>query len=143
MKRLFLATALWLAPFAAYGQGATNAFSPTQASSTAGMTVKVTTNGATSVASSITFTSAIQASRILVCNAGTNAAGGDPGTGVVAFARLSKEATPTAAATDVPVMVNACIVVMNPVPAGKLGIAVVSTGTTNVDVFFTPIEGGF
>jgi hypothetical protein len=142
MRRLLAITCLCLWPSVAEAQVGLP-MTPVQASATAGLTTKLTTNGSTSVPGSITFTSAIQASRILVCNGGTNAAGGDPGTGVVAFVRMSKEATPTAAATDVPVMPGQCIVLMNPVPAGKLGIAVVSSGTTNDDILFTPIEGGF
>jgi hypothetical protein len=34
------------------------------------------------------------------------------------------------------------IIVQNPVTNGTSGIAVLSSGTTNVDVFFTPGEGG-
>lgn len=116
---------------------------PVQANATTGKTVKLTTNGATSVPGSLTLTATIQAPAILVTNGGTNAAGGDPGTGVLAFVRISKEATPTAASTDLPLLPGQSIIVQNPVSNGVVGLAVVSSGTTNVDIFFTPIQGGF
>lgn len=116
-------------------------FTPSQASSTAGRTTKLTTNGTTSVPGSIDCTT-INATNIRIYNGGTNAAGGDPGTGVVAFVRLSGEATPQATSADIPLGPGQAIVVPNPTPNAKLGIAVVSSGTTNVDIFFTPGEGG-
>lgn len=115
-------------------------FSPTSGA-TVGNTVKLTTNGATSVAGTINCKTQ-PANVILVTNAGTNAVGGDPGTGVTVFVRISGEAAPTAAATDVPVLPGTSRIFQNPVTAGTVGIAVVSSGTTNVDVFFTPGEGG-
>src|SRR6185503_15661064 len=111
-------------------------FSPTTGA-TAGKTVKVTTNGATSVASSLDCTAA-PANNILITNGGTNAAGGDPGTGVLAFVRVTGEATPTATAADLPLLPGHTIVIANPVSNGKAGLAVLSSGTTNVDIFFTP-----
>lgn len=110
---------------------------------TAGKTVKLTTNGATSVPGTLDCTSN-PANQVLVTNGGTNAAGGDPGTGVVAFVRMSAElqASITAAATDVPILPGQTRMFQNPVPNGKTGLAIVSSGTTNVDIFFTPCEGG-
>lgn len=117
-------------------------FAPLQASASAGKTVKVTTNGGTSVPSTLTCDTNRRGSSIRITNAGTSAAGGAPGTGVVAFVRLSAEATPVATAADIPVAPGQTIVLPNPVPEGVCGIAVLSTGTTNVDLYFTPGEGG-
>lgn len=139
---LYLSIAIGAGLSPAQAQRVTSPITPVQASPTAGKTVKITTNGVTSVPSTLTLTATIQASRILVTNSGTNAAGGDPGTGVVAFIRVSGEAVPVAAATDVPLAPGQSIILLNPVPAGVVGLAVVSSGTTNVDIFFTPIEGG-
>jgi hypothetical protein len=112
-------------------------FSPVQASSTAGAGVKVTANNTpTSVASSITLTAPIEANAILITNAGTNSGG----TGVTVFARISAEATPTATNADIPVGVGQSVIVQNPVPTGRLGIAVLSSTTTANDVYFTPVE---
>lgn len=114
-------------------------FSPVQASSTAGAGVKVTANSSpTSVASSITLTAPLEANAILITNTGTNGAG----TGVVVFARVSAEPQASIAATnaDVPVGVGQSVLVQNPVPTGKLGIAVLSSATTANDVYFTPVE---
>ena len=62
-------------------------FTPLQASATAGKTVKVTGNATpTSVSGSLVLTSTLQANNIRIYNAGT----------VLAFVRLSGEATPTA-----------------------------------------------
>lgn len=118
-------------------------FAPLQASITVGKTVKLTTNGATSVPGTLDCTGS-WANNILVTNGGTNAAGGDPGTGVVVFVRMSPELQASIAATaaDVPILPGQSRVFQNPVANGKAGLAVVSSGTTNVDVFFTPGEGG-
>lgn len=115
-------------------------FSPTTGA-TAGKTVKLTTNGTTSVPGSVDC-SVARANNILVTNGGTNAAGGDPGTGVIAFVRMTRETTPVATAADVPILPGQSKVFANPNPEGVTGLAVISSGTTNVDVFFTPGEGG-
>lgn len=115
-------------------------FTPTTGA-TAGNTVKLTTNGATSVAGTLNCTTN-QANCILITNGGTNAAGGDPGTGVVAFVRVTREATPTATAADLPILPGQTRVIANPNSQGISGLAVLSSGTTNVDIFFTPGEGG-
>lgn len=114
---------------------------PLQASATAGKTVKLTTNGSTSVAGTLVCSATLEGPYILVTSGGTNAAGGDPGTGVLAFVRISAEATPTATAADYPLLPGQTAILQNPVPNGTAGIAVLSTGTTNVDIFFTPIAG--
>jgi hypothetical protein len=115
-------------------------FTPTS-QPTVGNTVKLTTNGATSVAGTIDCRSQ-PANTVLVTNGGTPAAGGDPGTGVVVFVRMSAEATPVATSADVPVLPGTSRIFANPVVNGISGIAVVSSGTTNCDVYFTPCEGG-
>lgn len=117
-------------------------FTPLQASATAGKTVKLTTNGSTSVPGSLVCTPTQRANNIRIYNGGTNAAGGDPGTGVMAYVRLSGETTPVATAADIPLGPNQSIIVQNPVAEGTAGLAVLSSGTTNVDIFFTPGEGG-
>jgi hypothetical protein len=118
-------------------------FTPLQASATVGKTVKLTTNGAASVAGTLDCTG-FWANSILVTNGGTSAAGGDPGTGVVAFVRMSPEpqASIVATAADVPILPGQSRIFQNPVAQGKTGLAVLSSGTTNVDVLFTPGEGG-
>lgn len=119
---------------------ATAIFAPLQASATAGATVKLTSVSATNVKGTITINAPFEANAILVTNAGTNAAGGDPGTGTVVFVRISAEASPTAAATDVPLLPGQNVTLSNPVPTGTVGIAIKGSGTTANDVFFTPIE---
>jgi len=136
LKRLLVVALL----FSAVPSFAAEPFTPTTGA-TSGKTIKLTTNGSTSVAGNIDCTLA-PANNIRIVNAGTNAAGGDPGTGVTVFVRITAEATPTATAADIPISPGTSIIVQNPVASGKSGIAVVSTGTTNVDVFFTPGEGG-
>lgn len=103
-------------------------FSPTTAA-TAGKTIKVTgNNNPTSVAGTLTTTAAV----IRVFNSGA----------ATVFVRISAEATPTAAATDVPVGPGRSITMQNPAIAGAAGLAVLSSTATTNDVFFTPGEGG-
>lgn len=119
-------------------------FAPLQASTTAGKTVKLTANATpTSVAGTLDCTG-FWANAILVTNGGTSAAGGDPGTGVVVFVRVSPEPQASIAATaaDVPIAPGQSRVFQNPVANGKTGLAVLASGTTASDIFFTPGEGG-
>jgi hypothetical protein len=109
---------------------------PLQASATAGAGVKVTTVSASNVTSSITINAPEEANGILVTNAGT--ASGTAGT--LIFARVSAEASPTATSADVPVGFNQSVLLQNPVPVGKVGIAVKGVSSTANDVYFTPVE---
>ena len=105
---------------------------------TLGNTVKVVADATpASVSGSLTSTNKYAPS-ILVTNAGTTSGG----TGTIVFVRVSSQATPTAAATDTPVLLNKSIVIANPVPNGVCGIAVKSISATANDVYFTPGQGG-
>jgi len=108
-------------------------FAALQASATAGATVKVTGNATpTSVPGTLVLTATKQANNIRVYNAGT----------VLAYVRLSGEATPAATAADIPVAAGTAVIVENPVQQGTVGLAVLSSATTAADVYFTPGEGG-
>lgn len=108
-------------------------FSPVQASTTAGAGVKVTANNTpTSVAGTLTGTSVKPMDNIVIANFGT----------VGIFARVSAETTPTATLADIPIPSGMAVVVQNPVPTGACGLAVLSSTTTAVDVFFCPGIGG-
>lgn len=119
---------------------ATPIIAPLQANATTGASIKVTSVTASNVRSSITINAPEEANAILVTNAGTNAAGGDPGTGTTVFVRISAEAAPTATSADVPVLPGSSVIVANPVPQGVVGIAIKGSGTTANDLFFTPVE---
>lgn len=56
--------------------------------------------------------------------------------------RMSSEATPTATQNDIPMMPNAVRLFANPMPAGKLGVAVTISISTSQFVYFTPGQGG-
>lgn len=103
-------------------------FQPNNASSTVGATVKVTAN---TQAASLVDCRSIPASSIQVTNASA----------VLVFVRMSAEATPTAAATDLPIMNGDTKVFGNPVSLGLLGVAVLSS-SGSADVYFTPGNGG-
>jgi hypothetical protein len=111
----------------------TNAFSP-QTGATAGKTVKVTANNTpTSVAGTVDSTG-LEGAVLRIYNAGT----------VLVFVRSSSEAQASIAATaaDIPLAAGASILIQNPQPAGKTGVAVLSSTTTSCDVYFTPGVGG-
>src|SRR5258706_289229 len=106
-------------------------FSPTSGA-TVGKTVKVTGNATpTSVSGSVDCTAA-PANNIMVTNNGT----------VIGFVRMSGEASPTATAADIPIPAGQSRIFANPVPNGKTGVAVLSSTTTAIDVYFTPGDGG-
>lgn len=99
---------------------------------TVGKTVKVTANNTpTSVSGSVDSTGS-WAPSILVANTGS----------VIVFVRMSSEATPVATAADVPVASGTVRIFTNPVPAGKLGVAVLSSTASTNDMYFTPGNGG-
>jgi hypothetical protein len=109
-------------------------FTPLQAANgTAGLTVKVTANATpTSVSGSLALTSVLNANNIRVYNSGTK----------LVFVRVSAEATPSAAATDIPLGPGEVRIVQSPVSNGTVGLAALSSTTTACDVYFTPGEGG-
>lgn len=127
MKRTLAALSLML--WASTALADTNLpFSPLNGA-TAGKTVVVAANATpTSVAGTITA----NASNILVTNGGS----------VLAFVRVSAEATPTATSADIPVPPNTSILIENPNQPGATGLAAISSATTAVNVYFTPGEGG-
>lgn len=135
MKHLLVSVAalsLLVAPVEALAEGGVP-FTPLQASSTAGKSVKVTGNATpSSVAGTLTLTPQLQANNILVTNAGS----------VLVFVRVSAEATPTATNADIPLAAGQSRIIQNPVQQGTVGLAVLSSTTTAADVYFTPGEGG-
>lgn len=105
---------------------------PNQASATVGATVTISTGAnTTSVNGSITSTG-LWTSNIRVTN----------GNSVLVFVRVSTEAAPTAAATDIPLAAGASIMLQNPAPNGIAGVAAVNVSGTAGKIYFTPCEGG-
>lgn len=106
-------------------------FSPVTGATT-GKTVKVTGNATpTSVSGTVDCTNN-PASNIRILNAGT----------VSGFVRASTEPTPTATNKDIPIAGGQALSIANPNPTGKTGVAVLSSTTTAIDVYFVPCEGG-
>jgi len=106
-------------------------FTPTTGP-TAGNTVTITTGANTTSVSGTISNTANPASNILVTNGNT----------VLVFVRITQEAAPTAAATDVPIPAGASRIFMNPATFGVTGIAAVNVSGTAGKVYFTPGEGG-
>lgn len=106
-------------------------FAPSSGASV-GKTIAVTT-GATVVSAAGTLTCTnLLATQILVTNSGT----------VAAFVRLSSESPPVATTGDVPFAAGASRILVNPVPNGLLGLAVIPASGVAVTVYFTPGIGG-
>lgn len=99
-------------------------FSPCS-SATVGKTVKITgSNAPASVSGTLLGTG----TSVLVVNAGS----------VLAFVRISAQATPVATAADIPVLPGAVLIVGNPVSdLTAPNAAVLSSTTTACDVYFT------
>jgi len=57
------------------------------------------------------------------------------------FVRMSPEATPTATATDIPMLPTSVRLFANAEPNSKLGLAVIASVTTAI-VYFSPGQGG-
>jgi hypothetical protein len=73
------------------------------------------------------------ATTIMVVN---NIAAGTP-----VWIRMSAEATPVATSSDILIPPQVPVIFANPVPGGKLGLAVIANATGN-SVYFTPGNGG-
>lgn len=112
------------------------AFEPFQANvvaSLTGRTVTIATGATnTSVPGTLDSTTAYSPT-VSVTNAGPN----------VAWIRMSSEATPVATSSDTPMVGNTIRLFANPIPNGKLGIAVIVSVTSSANtVYFVPGEGG-
>lgn len=112
------------------------AFEPFEANvvaSVAGKTVAIATGATNTSVSGTLDSTAAYSPTILITNAGPN----------IAWIRMSTEATPTATSADTPMPGNSVRLFANPVPLGKLGLAVIVSVTSSANtVFFTPGEGG-
>lgn len=111
-------------------------FEPHVKSGVAGLSVSISAQ-TTSVSTTINSGSA-ETTAILVSVIGP--------TGVIAYVRMSSEATPTATVTDVPLPCNPNGLIRlfaSPVTVGTIGLAVIVTITSSpVTVWFTPGQGG-
>jgi hypothetical protein len=105
---------------------------PIQANATTGATVTLTTGANTTSVSSTISNTVLWASNIRVTNGNT----------VLVFVRVSIEAAPTAAATDIPLAAGGSILLQNPASSGVTGIAAVNVSGTAGKIYFTPCEGG-
>jgi hypothetical protein len=112
---------------------ATLPFEPNIVTAVVGKTVAIATGATnTSVSGTVDSTGGFAPS-ILVTNQGPN----------LAWVRMSAETTPTATGTDTPMLGNSVKLFGNPVPTGKLGVAVIVSVTTSANtVFFTIGQGG-
>jgi len=105
---------------------------PIQASATVGAGVTLTTAADTTSVNSTISGATHWANNIRVTN----------GNSVLVFVRVSTEAAPTAAVTDIPLAAGASILLQNPAPGGVTGVAAVNVSATGGKVYFTPCEGG-
>ncbi len=106
---------------------------PIQANTTTGAAVTLTTGADTTSVASTISSATHWANNIRVTNGNT----------VLVFVRVSIEAAPTAAATDIPLAAGASIMLQNPAPNGVAGIAAVNVSGTAGKIYFMPCEGGF
>ena len=110
------------------------AFTPFQVitASASGKTVLIQTSaGGSSVAGTLDSTGGYAPS-VLVINRGANDV----------WIRMSSEATPTATQNDIPMFGNTVRLFANPMPTGKLGIAVLISVSTSQVVSFVPGTAG-
>ena len=110
-------------------------FEPFEAASTAttGKTVVVISGSSGASISSTVDSTGKNNQTIYVVNQGPN----------MSWVRMSAEAPPTAAQTDIPMLGNSVYLFTNPVPNGALGVAVTVSVTTSPNVvWFTPGQGG-
>jgi len=99
---------------------------------TSGLTISVQTSAAGSSISTVLDSTNTYAPHLQVSNLGTS----------TVWIRMSAEATPSASQADTPVLGNTVRLFVNPVPTGKLGIAVTVSVSTSQFVYFTPGQGG-
>jgi len=97
-----------------------------------GKTISIQTSAAGSSIAGVLDSTGSYAPHVQIANAGSN----------WVWCRFTTEAVPTATQADTPLAPNSVRLYINPVPAGKLGIAVLISVSTSQLVYFTPGQGG-
>ncbi|SRR6266436_5295395 len=100
--------------------------------SVGGKTIAIQTSASGSSIAGVLDTTAAYSPHIQIANAGTS----------WAWCRMSSEAAPTATQSDLPLAPNSVRIYANPVPNGKLGIAVLVSVSSSQFVYFSPGQGG-
>ncbi len=106
-------------------------FQPNVTGST-GKTISIQTSAAGSSIAGVLDSTNAYSPHIQIANAG----------GSWVWCRMSSEATPTATQADTPLAPNSVRLYTNPVPNGKLGIAVLVSVSSSQFVYFSPGQGG-